>query len=226
MVWSTVISYFKHVKTISFNNQRVPYRLGGRSAAVLLAQVFAFSTLCAPHLHASFILNYAVDQFTLTNTNADGTAISPDGGLSLIITGGNNGSGLAGTTDFLTTVQQSGLITFAYGYSSCSPTFLCDDPGFDYAGYILGPNFMQLTDTDGDSGTVSVAVAAGQSFGFRVGTVDNGGEPGILTVSNFSASQVDSAPEPGTLGLVGLAAAVFVVTYMARKRKTESKLDV
>jgi hypothetical protein len=66
-----------------------------------------------------------------------------------------------------------------------------DLPTFDYAGYLLNGVFVQLADTDGESGLTQFNVSLGETFGLRVGTVDNEGEPGILTVSS-----VGSVPEP------------------------------
>ena len=140
---------------------------------------------------------YPVSAFTLTNLNADGTAVSPDGGISVILTGGNNGSGLAGMTNLLVLATGPGIISFSYSYSSL------DTPAFDWAGYVVGGVFSQLADTDGESGTASFPVASGDQFGFRVGTFDNTSEPGVFTVSGFSTqtSAPSTVPEPAHLGL-------------------------
>jgi hypothetical protein len=140
----------------------------------------------------------------LTNTNADGTAVTPDGGLSILLTGGNNGSGFPGTTDLTMIAARAGVIQFDYSYASLDPA------PFDFSGYLLGSIFTQLTDTDGVSGSATFNVAAGELFGFRVGTTDNIGEPGILTISNFSAPVSETAaPEPGSFLLL-LAGAIAV----------------
>jgi hypothetical protein len=131
--------------------------------------------------------------FSLTNQSADGTGVGD--ALSLTLTGGNDGSGLAGTTDVLTASLADGTVNFDFSYSSL------DAPGFDSAGYLLGGVFVQLADTDGESGSASFPVSFGESFGFRVATADNGGEPGILTITNLSAPGTSSIPEPGTLPL-------------------------
>src|SRR5262249_28187490 len=146
-----------------------------------------------PQAKASFIGTYDLSNFTLTNTNADGSAMTPDSGLTLVLTGPNNGSDLAGTTSLTISAAASGLLQFSYSYSSL------DTPEFDFAGYILGATFIQLADTDGQSGSISVPITAGQTFGFRVGSLDNTGEPGVLTISNFNAPS--NVPEPGTLPL-------------------------
>src|ERR1017187_10293909 len=96
---------------------------------------------------------------------ADGVAIPTT--LGVDITGGNTGSTKPGTTDLTILAAGTGLGSFAFSY------FSLDLPTLDYAGYLLGPNFFPLADTSGTSGNPSFSVLQGQSFGFRVATVDN-----------------------------------------------------
>jgi hypothetical protein len=163
---------------------------------------------------------YPLSDFVLTNLNADGTAVSLDGGISVILTGGNNGSGLSGTTDLLAIATGPGPIEFQYTYSSV------DDPTFDWAGYLVGDQFSRLADTNGQFGSASFLVMGGDIFGFRVVTDDNTQEPGVFTISDF---RVDSTavPEPATLPLV-LAAAMAIAVGIRRgrylKRSQENRL--
>jgi hypothetical protein len=184
--------------------------------------------LLAPLARASFIGVYSVPNFTVNNIDAvgglsgtKGLVTSPDGGLSIMLTGGNSGSGLAGMTDFTLNATASGLVQFTYSYSSL------DDPGFDYAGYLLANNFVQLSDSDGQCngapcpGSVQFSVIAGQSFGFRVGTMDNLGEPGILTISNFAAPSADtSVPEPGSGPVIVVLLAVSAAARLWRSKRS------
>ena len=71
----------------------------GRARLLLLSVLMASSAI-VPQAKAASI-PYPLSDFVLTNSNADGTAVSPDGGISVILTGGNNGTGLSGTTDLL-----------------------------------------------------------------------------------------------------------------------------
>ena len=188
------------------------------------AQVVALCFLWTPQLKASFIQTYDLSQFTLTNTNADGTAMSPDGGLSLILTGGNDGSGLSGTTDFVMNATVGGLISFDFIYSACSLTDICDTPGFDFGGYLLDSNFIQVADTTGLSGKVSFNIVSGDTFGFRLGTLDNTGEPGILTITNFSGPEAASGvPEPSSGPVMLLIGAIAMSVRFLRSRNRKSK---
>src|ERR1035437_99633 len=111
-------------------------------ARLLLLSVLMARSAIVPQAKASSI-PYPLSDFVLTNSNADGTAVSPDGGISVILTGGNNGTGLSGTTDLLAIATGPGSIQFQYTY------FSLDDPTFDRAGYLIGDQFTPLADTNG-----------------------------------------------------------------------------
>lgn len=194
----------------------------------VLACMF-FMTLPA---RASFIGVYSLANFSLINSDltggtslTNGFAMSPDGGLSVLLTGGNSGSGLAGTTDLVINAAAAGLVQFQYSYASA------DSPGFDFSGYLLAGNFFPLSDSNGMCnaapcpGMVHFAVSVGQSFGFRVGTMDNQGEPGILSISSFSAPGNDTAlPEPGNgVAMVVLFAAAGAAKLWRLKRGRRGK---
>ena len=185
------------------------FRVGWRSC---LPFFYALTLICAlAHEATAGLINLA--DFTLTDStfaSGSGSAVSPDGGLSLVITGPNNGSGEPGTTDLTAIVEQSGVFQFDYLYSSL------DQQGYDWAGYLLNEAFYWLADLDGESGTVTLPVLAGNTVGFEVDSVDNEGEPGILTVSTFSSPPLapasDGVPEPGCcwLTLIGLTLGIAV----------------
>ena len=183
------------------------------STALLLITSAAFPQ----QAKAGFIGEYAVNLFTVTNVNGVGLVSSPDGGTSLWITGPNTGSGLDGYTDVTIVAPRSGLIQFQYTYSSL------DSPGYDFSGYLLGTTFVPLADSNGQSANVLIPITLGQSFGFRVGTLDNTGEPGVLTITNFGAPLTSPVPEPGSMWLLLIAgtAAVFYRSRMNKEAKVE-----
>src|SRR5579884_1554702 len=153
--------------------------------AYRFASIFCWALMLqavSPKASAAFIGAYSPNNWTLVNSNADGTVTADPGGAFITLTGGNNGSGTPGTTDYTTLASQSGTIQFDFLYSSN------DDAGFDWAGYLVGGVFVQLADASGlPKQSATFNVTQGEQFGFRVGTADNGGEPGVLTVSAFSA---------------------------------------
>jgi hypothetical protein len=165
----------------------------GTLAALLTAM--AASLFFAAPAKAAFVGDYALERFVLINTGtSDGTAALLNGGLSLALIGGNSGSGEPGSTELFIAASAAGMVQFRYVYSSR------DEPGFDSGWYIWGDSVNFLADTDGQSGQVSFPVSAGQIFGWRVDSMDNTFEPGILTISDFAAPT--AIPEPGALFLV------------------------
>ena len=166
---------------------------------------------------AAFIGPYDPSSFVLTNMNSDGFAeFRPNG--SLVLTGGNNGSGTPGTADFLVSAAGTGLVTFNFSYSSLDAVLA------EVVGYMIGSSFTLLADRDGTAGPVSFAVTAGQAFGFRISTEDNQGEPGILTVSGFTApagSGGSGVPEPSTW--ISVTAGLATAAFCRRRSGTKSK---
>jgi len=190
-----------------------------------------------PAANASLI-NIAA--FSVVNTNADGTValpsvLFPADSQSFDLIGGNNGSGLTGQTEFVGMAPTAGIVQFVWSYTSCfpgnvqPPSAACDDAGLDWAGFVVNHILTQFTDTDTNGAATSAqfAVSAGSAFGWYVGTVDNEGEPGTLTVSSVSFTPVASTPEPGTLSLCVACALAFaatqrsIATTMFQKRRTK-----
>ena len=167
----------------------------------LLVAYFLFS---ASTCQAGFIFDFAPEaSFQVINTNGDGFVNAQP--TTVLLTGPNNGSRALGTTDYVATAGVGGTVMFNWSYSTCSPTLppVCNAPTFTFAGYLVNGSFFSLADSDGQSGQGSFAINSGDTFGFRVGSVDNTGEPGMLTLTS-------QAPEPSTLFLmlIGLLATI------------------
>ena len=153
---------------------------------------------------------YAPINWTFTNSNADGFVNTGGAPASISLTGGNNGSFNSGTTNYTTTAAAAGTVTFNWNYSTA------DGPFWDPFGYLLNGSFIQVTDDGGgvvQNGTSTFNVLAGDSFGFRVYTLDNIFGPGSVTISNFSAP----IPEPSTvLSLLVLGGLGAGLKYLKR----------
>ncbi len=156
-------------------------------------------TIAAPGASAAFIGTFDFTNFTLLESSFADGCWTPVGTQMLMLTGPSDGSGMPGNTDFIMTMQEPGPIAFNFSFRTK------DDPTWEYAGYILTDSysidclacFHPLADTDGDSGSVIVPnISQGDVFGFRAGSLDNSGYPGILTVSGINA-----IPEPSTIVL-------------------------
>ncbi len=190
--------------------------LAGGAAQEAQASYYAFSAspLTAPATFGKWTL---ADYGGLPGMSGAGIAVSPKPG-TIVLTGINDGSFVPGWTGLLVPAVGAGLFSFDYLFSTL------DDPHYQYAGYIVqspGRNLIAsqvfLADTDGQSGSVSVPVVAGQMIGFYAGGDDQGGLHGVLTVANFSAP----VPEPAAFQLMltaGLAAGIVPVLRRARQR--------
>src|SRR5438270_7269673 len=119
-------------------------------------RALAVSALLTFTANAAFLSDYSPAHWSLINTNADGTAVFQAGDTELVVTGGNNGTGSPGLTDFITVAPASGTVQFQFSYATL------DAPMFDFGGYLLGSSFVDLDSADGVAGTVSFNVAAGQ----------------------------------------------------------------
>jgi hypothetical protein len=130
--------------------------------------------------------DFAPSNWTLTNTEADGSVETNVSSGTIILTGGNNGSTLPGTTDWTISINSAGNISFNWSYSTL------DTPGFDSAGYLMNGDYTPLAIQDGDFSTspVSVNVNIGDIFGFRAATSSNSDGPPVFSVF------VDPVPVP------------------------------
>lgn len=196
-------------------------RSGQGTSIWLFCAAVALGSILAPQARASFMGYYDFNgsNWTVSSTS-DGFAFTGDD-LTVEVIGGDDGSGVPGTTTALVTAPAAGTVQFDYVYNSL------DSPTFDSAGYVLNGAYNQFADTDGELGTITFSVNSGDSFGFEVWTADNTGEPGILTVNNFSApdgadGSDGSVPEPRTLPMVLLAAAV-TAAYLRIKRTKKNE---
>src|ERR1700680_1478193 len=111
---------------MSDSEARLRCGAGRRRALIPLCAVFGLCFALAGKAKADFIGNYALSNFQFTNhpASTDGSWSNPDGlGQTLVLTGGDNGSGSPGTTDFimLTPIPVSGNIQFNFSYTSTDP---------------------------------------------------------------------------------------------------------
>jgi hypothetical protein len=180
------------------------------SYAALLG--FALLLIATLPARGDFSGYYAPANFTLTNTNANGTVNTALAPASIAITGGNNGSGNPGTTDFTIAAPAAGLVSFDWAYASA------DLPTLDDAGFLLNGTYIQLAPVGGLLGTFGLAVQAGDTFGFRSATGDNTEGAGTFTVSNFSGPAA-AIPEPATWTMLTFGSAVMATALRRRRNR-------
>jgi len=124
------------------------------------------------------------------------------------ITGSDDASGNDDTAFYVQTYAAATTIEFTWQYAS-------NDTGgsvYDPAGWILDGVETQLSvdggPGTGSSGAFTVAVSAGQTFGWYVHSLDSTGGAGLLAVNEALPPPPPPVPEPGqaALALAGLAA--------------------
>jgi len=149
-------------------------------AIPVLASILILATFSVPSASAlsGFSGDYDPVNWTLTNTNADGSVDTSGAPTSIVLVGGDNFSFRPGDTDFTLTVPCGGTISFDWRYQ----TF--NGPFWDRAGYLVNGAFTQLSDNSGpqvQEGMTSVTVSTGDTFGYRIHTLDN-----IVGVASFA----------------------------------------
>ena len=154
----------------------------------------------------SFTGDFEPSKWTLTNINADGSVDTTEASSgTIILTGGDNGSNLPGTTDWTIPINSASEISFDWSY------FTLDTPGFDSAGFLLNGIYTPLAIQDGDFSTsaVSINVITGDIFGFRAATSSNSDGPPVLRV--YSIPDPSAVPEPSTIlgAVMGLGFGAF-----------------
>jgi hypothetical protein len=161
---------------------------------------------------ADFSGYYAPANWTFQNTggSTDGSVNTSGAPVSITLTGGNSQSGTPGDTNFTIAAAASGLVSFNWTYSST------DTGTYDSGNFLLNgtPTFLADNGSQG-SGTFSIAVSAGNVFGFNVHSADNLFGAGVLTISNATFP----IPEGSTLSLLALGA-VGVVMVMRRRARS------
>lgn len=117
---------------------------------------------------------------------------------SIVMIGSYNG--IPANTDYVSTSIEDGHVMFDWTYASD------DDAGMDSFGYLRNGSFTQLADHNA-AGFTQFDVDAGDSFGFRLATLDAQNDPGTLAIHFFSApGDPEPAPVPTPLPWLALGA--------------------
>jgi hypothetical protein len=157
-------------------------------------------------------------EYTCTEINDVACAENVDatnGGVDVVgsvagFDGGGTGNTARTTTWTVTNGAQPSTLMFSWAFATL-PT---ESATKQSAWYLVGTTATQLTASGGGSGSVSnISLAPFETFGFRVSTDDNIGDYGVLSITNFTATEV-----PAPLPLTG-AAATFHWSRRLRRRR-------
>jgi hypothetical protein len=161
--------------------------------AILVAASLLFFAGSAQAVIVGFQGPYDPANWTLTTNGGDGY-VDTAGAPSLItLFGSNTASNSQIFTDFTTLAVGDGTVSFVWNYTALEPS-----ANWDRFGYLIDGNFFQLSNNGGPQnqlGTASFGVLDGQTFGFRIDAIDDGGSLAYTTISSFEVAPV---PEPGT----------------------------
>jgi hypothetical protein len=133
---------------------------------------------------------------------------------------GFNGGGIANvdrtTTWTVNNGPQPSTLMFSWALATMLPSATNQS-----AWYVVGTIAIQVTATDGDSGSISnITLAPFETFGLRVSTVDNIGDYGVLSITNFMATPTAGHVVPAPLPVAGVAAALSWSRHLRRRLLT------
>ena len=184
----------------------------------MLKSLALVATLACSSAFAAFDADYDVSNWTQTL----GTGSIDIGGapLDITLTGGDDNSNTQSSTIFSIAITATGTLSFDWNYTTTETNSF-----WDPFGYALNGAITQLTTNGGgagqnQTGNVSIAVNAGDIFGFRQTTRDNLFGSASTTVSNFSAPSVVTSPVPlpPSLGFLGFAMGGLMVMQRREKK--------
>jgi len=187
----------------------------------LRAATLALGTCALAGLSANANASYV---FSNDNPAADGSISGTY--PQFTITGSNDGAG-ENTSTYTQTFTSSAVVSFSWQYASLDSS---GHSTYDPAGWLVTHDGTTVdtqlsVDADiSDSGTATVSVAAGDTFGFFVFTIDSLYGPGILAINEDLVLPPPPPPPPAipepqdaALMMAGLAA-LFAA---ARRRKSD-----
>lgn len=180
-------------------------KLGIATASV----AFSFTAVGVNSAQAVFIGSYDVSNWTLTNTNANGSVNTSGAPAQIQLTiGEDNETGTSGTTDYTLTADTLGQVSFSWNYSTQDY-----DSSYDPFRFVQNSTTTDILNNIKytGSGNFTATIAKGDLFGFQLVT-DNIGGSGTVTISNFDFAPV---PEPSFLPCMVL----FVGALLMMKKK-------
>jgi len=133
--------------------------------------------------------NYAPSNWAFLNTNSDGNIDTTNAPNSIVLTGGDNGSGNSGNSSYSILCAIETTISFDWNYATTDYASSYDFPQVLVNGVAMAFDNFSLETTQ--SGTMEVIIPAGETFGFNMFTTDNSYGSASVQISNFVASIED-----------------------------------
>ena len=182
-----------------------PYSLL-RAGLVVAATAGAVFGQAPAHAHGinGFTGPYEPANWTFEGGQGNGSVDTSGTPGTLEMKGSNNG--FADNTDYTAKSVKTGHVTFDYAYTSS------DEDGYDGFGYLLNGNYTELASSDNVFGSAFFNLVDGDTFGFRLTSLDATNGPGSVSITNFTAPgdphhDNDPVTAPGPLPILGASAA-------------------
>jgi hypothetical protein len=161
---------------------------------------------------------------TVIQTQNGGSIDTSDAPGSITFFGGSDGSFTTSDQLYQFSLPAAGQVSFDWSYTEDD----CCGAFFDEFGYQLNGVFSTLTDdfgADNQSGTFSIALAAGDVFAIDQSSFDSNSGFATTVVSNFSAPDAPvviggGVPEPQTWTLLLVGFGLGGTALRARRRAT------
>ncbi|MFM6535406.1 MAG: hypothetical protein ACKPHQ_14210 [Dolichospermum sp.] len=183
----------------------------------VVASLVSILALSAPTraITFGFTGDYAPSNWNLTNSNADGSVNISNAPNSITLTGGNNGSGSFGRTNYSITNTNPLPVNISFTW-----LYLAQDlPGLDRFDVNQNGSYTTIADSNGASGTYTTTlIPNGNTFGFSIATIDNSTGTGSVRINNFSVTPVPFESNAAPAGM----AIVFGAFFVRRKLQQRS----
>jgi hypothetical protein len=163
--------------------------------------------------------SYNPANFTLTNTNSNGSVNTSGAPNSIVLTGTQGLTGGNGTLNYTIAAAGAGTFGFNWSYTTIDSTYW--DPFSVLINGVATP-LTSGTSSKTESGTYTTSVNLGDIIGLQIFSRDNAGGAPSVTISNFSAPDAStSVPKPFTI--IGTCIGGAAALRMRKKLKSVNK---
>ncbi|MFM6353724.1 MAG: hypothetical protein ACKPGJ_20835 [Dolichospermum sp.] len=186
----------------------------------VVASLVSILALSAPTraITFGFTGDYAPSNWNLTNSNADGSVNISNAPNSITLTGGNNGSGSFGRTNYSITNTNTLPVNISFNWLYLTT----DAPVFDRFDVNLNGSYTTIANNDAN-GTYTTLIPNGNTFGFSIATIDNSTGTGSVRINNFSVTPVPFESNAAPAGMAIVFGAFFVRRKL-QQRSTQKML--
>ena len=165
---------------------------------------------------SGFSGEFATSNFTLNTNGGDGSVNLGGAPASIALSGSNADTNAMVDTDYTITVATDTMLSFNWSYSTEDSA-----ASYDPAYYVInGASNLIFDDSlsiSGSGAVSSIVLNAGDTFGFRVKTIDDSLGRATLTITGVVGT--NPIPEPSTYAAVAGIGALVSVAYRRRIRR-------